>query len=129
MPRRPYVNHFFNKVEATSSCWIWKASLDKDGYGRFCNGRAHRWSYTVFREPIKKGFVIDHLCRLRKCVNPWHLEVVTPRENSKRGKSYIVLNTHCPKGHMFTVENTYTHPTKNYRICRHCRRLSMERYR
>lgn len=82
---------FWDKIfpEPNSGCWLWTASVNDEGYGRFfANGKtflAHRWSYEWFCEPIPIGLVIDHLCRVRCCANPNHLEVVTYHENYMRG--------------------------------------------
>lgn len=90
------ITRFLEKVEITSrfgGCWLWKGNLSGNGrgggYGRFsiC-GRtvaAHRFAYEFYNKcKIKKGYHIDHLCRNRNCVNPKHLEMVTPSTNQKR---------------------------------------------
>lgn len=87
------VDRFMSHVspEPNSGCWLWTASGGSGGYGSFSIGRAranlmaHRVSYEMFRGPIPEGLHIDHLCRVRCCVNPAHLEPVTPRENVNRG--------------------------------------------
>lgn len=82
-------DRFWEKVQKTESCWIWKGCLDKDGYGqfsvRFKCFRAHRFSFFLVRGGIDTGLVIDHLCKNKNCVNPSHMELVTIRENSRRG--------------------------------------------
>lgn len=100
-------------------CWIWKKPSGS-GYGRLSLGaegverkskyvQAHRWSYEWYVGPIPEGFDIDHLCRVRACVNPDHLEAVTHRENVLRGigpSAIHAAQTHCIHGHEFTPENT-----------------------
>lgn len=72
-------------------CWLWNGSLTYDGYGLFrANNRAtgaHRFAYEYFVGPIPAGLHIDHLCRVRNCVNPDHLEPVTPQENDRRARA------------------------------------------
>lgn len=114
-------------------CWEWTASVDKDGYGQTSERkgerkhlRAHRVSYEMhFGVKVPAELVMDHLCRNRSCVNPWHLEPVTNRENTViRGETPQAKNasaTHCVNGHEFTPENTYTRNRPNGgRICRAC---------
>lgn len=99
-------NRFWNKVDRGGKCWIWTASTNSEGYGNFwVDGRlvkAHRFSYELVRGKIKDGFQLDHLCRVRACVNPNHLETVTSAVNTMRGESIQAKNarkTHCVRGH------------------------------
>ena len=115
-------------------CILWPRAIGKDGYGRVAiNGRillAHRVAYEAARGPIPQGLQIDHLCRVRACVNPAHLEVVTSRVNSLRGVGPAAINalrTHCPRGHAYTPENTYWRGRS--RACRACRHESNRSFR
>jgi len=121
--------HFYNE----EPCWEWAAPLTHKGYGELSvNGKqvlVHRWSYEYHREPIPTNLQIDHLCRVRHCVNPAHLEVVTSQENTRRGLDAITRanrikrkpKTHCIQGHPFNEENTLIN-SRGWRACRLCDR-------
>lgn len=119
-----------------SGCWIWMKKLNMDGYGTFGTGEgaetmpAHRWAYEQFVGPVPAELTMDHLCRVRCCVNPAHLEPVTPRENVLRGigpAARRAKQTHCLRGHELAGENLYLY--KAGRHCRTCMRVYQERYR
>lgn len=80
---------------------------------------AHRVSYTVH---------VDHLCRNRSCINPEHLEPVTPYENAERARMPAGTRqrgkTHCKRGHPYSPANTYIWPSAGHRQCRECNRIS-----
>lgn len=120
---------FMAKVEPDENgCWIWQRWLSSDGYGYVkLDGKtqiAHRVAYEHLVAPIPEGMTIDHLCRVKACVNPAHLEPVTSRENVVRAAS---TRTHCPQGHEYTAENTRT-TAQGWRVCRICQRAAVARY-
>ena len=73
--------------EDVDGCWIWRGRIAPNGYGRLGSKYAHRVMYELHVGPIPTGLDVDHLCRVRHCVNPRHLEPVTRSENLRRGKS------------------------------------------
>ncbi len=130
-PRKPPGERFWAKVNKTTTCWLWTGMLDRNGYGYFnpMDGRnnqlVHRWSYETSIGPIAEGLTLDHLCRVRNCVRPSHLDPVTLAENVSRGTSPSTVTARsgvCQRGHAFTPENTYVVPSTGARTCRACGR-------
>lgn len=123
MTTRTPESRFFSKVRESGECWIWTASRNSYGYGKFFDGSrlvgAHRWVYEFLRAPIPDGLDIDHLCRNKACVNPWHLEPVTRGVNTRR---HFELVTHCPQGHAYDEENTRMENCRGFTVrrCRAC---------
>src|SRR5688500_904159 len=134
-------DRFSAKVSPPNSegCILWNAGMHSDGYGTFIIGRkvhkAHRVSYTLEYGRIPEGLELDHTCHTRdksckggitckhrRCVNPQHLEPVTPRENYLRGRSTAKANadkTHCKYAHAFTADNIYG-ASQRRRPCKAC---------
>lgn len=117
-------------------CWLWSGSRQKNGYAVIQRGgsenkllRAHRALYEITKGPIAEGLDLDHLCRVRHCVNPDHLEPVTRAENVARGArrtGYAAERTHCKHGHPWTPESTYWMPS-GARKCRICKRSQSQK--
>jgi hypothetical protein len=117
----------FVSPEPTTGCWLWTGHVAANGYGTFkLNGRtvlAHRFAHENFCGPIPDGLHLDHLCRVRSCVNPEHTEPVTCGENIRRGLTgkWQSERTHCPQGHEYTSENTGN--WRGHKICRECKKI------
>lgn len=134
MGQRSVLDRFWERVDKTESCWLWTGALHK-GYGRIQNAgvdhQAHRFSYELHVGPIPDGLVLDHLCRVRHCVNPAHLEPVANGENVRRGEGPFMQNARketCVRGHDFTPENTKRRQN-GARVCRTCQRDLDREYR
>ena len=122
------------RVNAETGCWEWVAYRHPDGYGQVRwaghKQQSHRVVYQLLVGPILEE-TLDHLCRVRHCVNPAHLEQVSNRVNTLRGETIPALNaakTHCPQGHQYNAENTYTDP-HGQRYCRTCQCEYQRAYR
>lgn len=131
---------YYSRIDEATGCWIWIAGRDRDGYGHLTvNGKcrvAPRLSYETFVGEIPEGLEVDHLCKLTSCINPKHLEPVTPIENVRRSNAGKRLRdmTHCINGHEFTPENTWVSrkedgKKRNMRYCKECGRLRKRQYR
>lgn len=124
-PREPVAPRVWPKVrESEDGCWLWTGTRTAGGYGKVSvNGRAtpvHRWVYEEMVAPIPAGLDLDHLCRVRACVNPAHLEPVTRSVNISRGvtrRDWI----QCIRGHAFDEANTVLR-RDGRRDCRTCAR-------
>lgn len=126
---------FFAHVsEGPGGCWLFDKSNDK-GYAAFNVDstpiEGHLWCYRFLIGEVPDGLTLDHLCRVRCCVNPWHLDPVPHRVNILRGVGPAAVNakrTQCVNGHPFTRANTYVTPNGR-RQCRACRAIRSDAYR
>lgn len=135
---RPWEPRFWAKVGKSAGpdgCWLWTAHLNETGYGGFQTRDpgfetrfAHRLSWLLEHGSIDPELTIDHLCRVRHCVNPKHMEQVPIGINARRGVQHGW--THCSRGHPFTEENTLVQYRLTYmkRRCRTCARLAAEKF-
>ena len=115
----------FVSFEPNSGCWLWEGVTDDDGYPGFTDGsgrkvRAHRFSVEhVRRISIPSTIHVDHRCTVRCCVNPDHLDPVTPAVNIERCATHVGKRTHCPRGHAYAGDNVVIN-IEGRRICRTC---------
>lgn len=137
----PLAERFWLRVDRgdDEGCWLWTGYVQANGYGKFTvseTGRcwaAHRlsWFLTHGAEPTHE---LDHLCMVKRCVNPAHLEDVPHPENQRRSwaspthkRPAVESSDQCRHGHTYTAENTYRPPHGGYRQCRQCRSTAMRR--
>lgn len=135
---KPIEERFWEKVKKTKGCWIWLAgkysgeNKEWGEYGAFnFNGKvkgAHRVSYEFCKGEIKKGLCIDHLCKNTLCVKPDHLEMVTHRENIRRGRN--ARKEKCKRGHDFdrVVIKKRNGKTYKERRCLKCHAMKQRQY-
>lgn len=85
---------FWNKADRSdaNSCWLWSAHMSQDGYGVFCRKRkadgrlvfrAHRLAYILTNGSIPDNIMVRHICDVRPCINPLHLELGTAEQNAQ----------------------------------------------
>lgn len=123
---------FLGNITVGDGCWEWQGARTGVGYGALNVGgkakSAHRLAYEWFVGPIPEGLLIDHLCRVRHCVRPDHLEAVTFDENVRRGLAGVLRTpaTHCKRGHEFTPENTLIN-RRGFRSCKTCAKRNNNR--
>lgn len=129
--------------DPNSGCWIWAGSRNLRGYGRLTlyGGAskktfwAHRLVYEFYRGSIPIGLHLDHLCKTPACVNPAHLEPVTPKENALRVAEPFDVGranrskTHCPSGHEYSAINTKRYKNKMGHTSRTCQTCAILRAR
>lgn len=129
--------------EPNSGCWLWTLSLKGGGYAQVGYGdrtsvTAHKLAYQFKHGATPNGLELDHLCRVRCCINPDHLEPVTHRVNGVRGEGgrlqaiENLAKTHCKRGHPYADDNLYVARNSNgnpSRVCRACQAIAQQRYR
>lgn len=127
-------------TEDPSGCWLWAKRINQNGYGQLMvrdhggakqrSRGAHRVSYEQFVGPIPEGLELDHLCRVRKCVNPAHLEPVTHQENLRRSPLHPARQRpdgQCSNGHV--LAEVGIHKAGTGTTCAQCSRDRTRRFR
>jgi hypothetical protein len=130
--KKPLSERLLARTERRGSCLIWTGTVNTGGYGQIKNehGRkeyVHRVSHRLFIGPIPDGYHVDHVksrgCEPTRCVEPAHLEAVTPRENVARSTApgaFTIRTGTCPRGHHQTPENVYIIPRTGNHACQPC---------
>ena len=115
------------QYDTNGGCWLWTGYVNSWGYGTVWSSAAKkvRYAHRVSYEQktgltIPDGMDINHLCRVRCCVNPDHLEVLPRSEHMSRQLS--ATKTHCVRGHPLSGENIYLYANR-FRQCRACRAI------
>lgn len=114
-------------------CIVWLGYINEKGYGIVkYKGRmrpVHRVSWELANNcTIPDDLETDHLCRVRCCINPNHLEPVTRSINQLRGnisavhKANALARTTCPNGHPYDQSNTRI-SVYGWRQCKQCHRV------
>ncbi len=117
-------------VDADGDCWLWRGYIAQDGYGQTGRGPAHRAVYLRLVGDIPAE-TLDHLCRVRHCVNPDHLEPVSRRENILRGYgpgAQVTRTGFCRRGHAMDAANSFYQPGRARR-CLACFKAAQRRSR
>jgi hypothetical protein len=114
--------------EPNSGCLLWLGSVNANGYARIERTatrraqQAHRVAWEIVNGRVPDGLVLDHLCRVRCCINPKHLEPVTDTENKLRGAGWTAQNARkafCHAGHPLSGENLRIN-ARGARLCKAC---------
>lgn len=140
---RPAIERFAGKYEADADgCWLWTAMVNSRGYAQIgvtlspgvtVTRYAHRVAYEATHGPIPDGLVVDHICNVRRCVNPDHLQLLTSQENIDRSQHPMILRRledRCVRGHdLSDPAVVYIRPDNGRRACRKCYRVRYEQRR
>lgn len=111
-------------VRKTDSCWLWVGLKNKQGYGFITIDShlyyAHRYIYQEIKKENINGKQLHHTCHNKRCVNPDHLQKVTPRQHATIHAIENMEKLYCKYGHELSPENTGLYKGKKY--CRKCKR-------
>lgn len=125
---------FWAKTAPATDCILWTGAVNNKGYGCYAvNGvshLAHRVAWEAAQGPIPDELTIDHLCRVRNCVNVEHMELVTAAENLRRARAHLQVGGECRHGHKIARStDLYLHPATGVPECRACRSIARWRHR
>ncbi len=117
--------------EPNTGCWLWTAAKKGGGYGNFhvSSGKwigAHIFAWQQAHGQVPPGLQLDHLCRVKGCVNPQHLEPVTQQVNTLRGSTVLQKKAFCKYGHPFEGDNL--RQQRKRRVCIQCYRTAKRRW-
>jgi hypothetical protein len=97
MGKKNTIEDLMKKIIKTESCWLWTGLKGYNGYGRVrWNGRevyVHRLIYEQLKTSIPSNLFCDHICKVRECCNPEHIDIVTQKENNNRSMRKRDLKT------------------------------------
>lgn len=113
-------------------CWTHTGKLTDKGYTRVSIGGRMTMMHAFVLKVLgllEAGMEPDHLCRIRACFNPLHLEAVTHAENMRRSDAYWAKRTHCPAGHPYDEQNTLVSKQVSGTVNRQCRTCTRDRMR
>lgn len=123
--------NFISKTRPATDCVVWAGAQNSRGYGCFgVNGLSqlsHRVAWEDAHGPIPDGLTIDHLCRVRSCVNVAHMELVTSPENTRRAIA-LRVGGECKRGHALSGDADIYHRANGIAECRECRRAAKRRH-
>lgn len=128
-PQRVIDRVFSNYDVIDTGCWISRYKPSSSGYSMVSwsdNGvpgrrLVHRVVWEHLNGPITGGLVVDHICHVRRCINPAHLRLLTHAENVRDQPN--ALKSHCPRGHPYSGKDLYIVPKTGHRQCRACARF------
>lgn len=115
-------------IDASGSCWLWTSRTNSKGYGIVKSKAAgttlaHRVIWIALVGSIPADVELDHLCRVKNCVNPDHLEPVSRAENARRSRGFRPRVYKCPQGH-----NIHVVGRNSGRACNECSRIKSRDY-
>ncbi len=125
---------FYSKIKFSgeTQCWLWKGTKFSSGYGAFKikgkTWRAHKFSYILFNGKIPEKLILHHKCKNKLCMNPKHMELVTPKKHTRVSTDHNYNKIHCIRGHLLSGHNLYIQPSSGKRQCRICQHNQQKKF-